>query len=221
MITVHHLEDSRSQRVLWLLEELEIDYKIIRYERDPVTSLAPPALYDVHPLGKAPVITDDDIVVAETGAIFDYLLQTYDAEGNFHPLTASQEQREHRYWLHYAEGSAMTNLLLKLIFTRLPERAPWVMRAFVKGVADRAQTGFIDPRVSEHAAWWNDNLKATGHFVGDSLSAADIMMSFPIEALRSRADLTPWPALSEFLDRIHARKAYKLALEPGGDYAYA
>ena len=131
MIIVHHLEDSRSQRVLWLLEELGVPYEVKRYNRDPVTSLAPPELYAVHPLGKSPVISDGDISVAETGAIFEYLIDTYDQNERLKPAKGTQEGRDYTYWLHYAEGSAMTNLLLKLVFSRLPDRAPALMRPIV------------------------------------------------------------------------------------------
>lgn len=221
MIVVHHLEDSRSQRVLWLLEELGIAYEVKRYNRDPVTSLAPPELYAVHPLGKSPVISDGDITVAETGAIFEYLLDTYDKDGRLKPARGSQAGRDYTYWLHYAEGSAMTNLLLKLVFSRLPERAPLLMRPIVRRVSASAEESFIDPRVAEHANWWNTALERSGYFAGDDLTAADIMMSFPLEAAATRADLSALPNIPAFLKRIHARPAYQTALEKGGPYAYA
>ena len=221
MIIVHHLEDSRSQRVLWLLEELAIDYEVKRYNRDPVTSLAPPELYAVHPLGKSPVISDGDISVAETGAIFEYLIDTYDKSGRLKPASGTQESRDYTYWLHYAEGSAMTNLLLKLVFSRLPERAPMLMRPIVRRVSASAEEGFIDPRIAEHANWWNASLQESGHFVGDQLTGADIMMSFPLEAAATRADLSELPHITAFLERIHARPSYQAALEKGGPYAYA
>lgn len=221
MIIVHHLEDSRSQRVLWLLEELGLPYEVKRYNRDPVTNLAPPELYAVHPLGKSPVITDGDIKVAETGAIFEYLVDTYDKDGKLKPAPGTQAARDYTYWLHYAEGSAMTNLLLKLVFSRLPERAPMLMRPIVKRVSASVEEGFIDPRIAEHAKWWNTSLEATGHFVGDSLTAADIMMSFPLEAAATRADLSQLPYIQAFLEKMHARPAYAAALEKGGPYAYA
>ncbi len=221
MIIVHHLEDSRSQRVLWLLEELGIPYEVKRYNRDPETSLAPPVLYKVHPLGKSPVISDDDITVAETGAIFEYLVDTYGKDGRLKPAGGTQAGRDYTYWLHYAEGSAMTNLLLKLVFSRLPERAPMLMRPIVKRVSASVEEGFIDPRIAEHATWWNKSLEGTGYFVGDDLTAADIMMSFPLEAAATRADLSKLPNISAFLERIHTRPAYAAALEKGGPYAYA
>ncbi len=221
MVIVHHLEDSRSQRVLWLLEELGTPYEVKRYNRDPETSLAPPELYNIHPLGKSPVITEGDITVAETGAIFEYLVDTYGQESDLKPTRGTQAGRDYTYWLHYAEGSAMTNLLLKLVFSRLPERAPRLMRPIVKRVSGAAEEGFIDPRIAEHLVWWNKALADTGYFVGDSLSAADIMMSFPLEAAATRADMSGAPNVLDFLDRIHARPAYQTALEKGGPYAYA
>lgn len=221
MIVVHHLEDSRSQRVLWLLEELGVPYEVKRYNRDPVTSLAPPDLYEVHPLGKSPVISDGDIRVAETGAIFEHLVDTYGQTSAFKPAAGTQAARDYTYWLHCAEGSAMTNLLLKLVFTRLPERAPFLMRPVVKRISKATEDSFIDPRIAEHVSWWNTSLAKTGYFVGDGLTAADMMMSFPLEAAATRADLSAAPHITEFLKRIHARPAYQTALEKGGPYAYA
>ena len=221
MIVVHHLENSRSQRVLWLLEELGLPYDVKRYNRDPETSLAPPELYAIHPLGKSPVISDGDISVAETGAIFEYLVDTYGKDDRLKPKRDTQAGRDYTYWLHYAEGSAMTNLLLKLVFSRLPERAPALMRPFVRRVSASAEDSFIDPRIAEHANWWNTALAKTGYFVGDELTAADIMMSFPLEAAATRADLSTLPHIVAFLERIHARPAYQTALQKGGPYAYA
>mgnify|MGYP001801364583 CR=1 FL=1 len=218
---VHHLEDSRSQRVLWLLEELGVPYEVERYDRDPVTSLAPPELYKVHPLGKSPIVTQDDITVAETGAIFEFILDTHDASHQLKPQAGTQVGRDYTYWLHYAEGSAMTNLLLKLVFSRLPERAPRLARPIVKRVSSAAETGFIDPRIEEHMIWWEQSLARTGYFVGDELTAADIMMSFPLEAAASRTDLSLFSNIRGFLEKIHQRPAYQAALERGGPYAYA
>ncbi|MEL8056470.1 MAG: glutathione S-transferase [Pseudomonadota bacterium] len=221
MITVHHLENSRSQRVLWLLEELERPYEVKRYERDPKTNLGPPELYAVHPLGKSPVITDGDITVAETGAIFEYLVNTYDKDFKLRPTPEDPKSRDYTYWLHYAEGSAMTYLLLKLVFSRMPESAPMLVKPVVKGISSRAESSFIDPRIIEHATWWNRALDKTGHFVGDDLSAADIMMSFPLEAAATRSDFSNLPNVKAFIANMQAREKYKIALERGGPYAYA
>jgi len=222
MIIVHHLNNSRSQRVLWLLEELGLPYEIQRYQRNPATMLAPPELKVVHPLGKSPVLDDGDIRVAETGAIIEYLLDAYDPEGRLRPARGTAEGRRFTYWLHYAEGSAMPPLLLKLVFSQLPTRAPGLVRPLVNGVAAKAQRTFIDPQLKSHADWQEAELAATGWFAGPHFSAADIMMSFPLEAAASRAiDLAAYPNIALFLKAIHARPAWKRALERGGEYAYA
>ncbi|QTC87154.1 glutathione S-transferase [Brevundimonas pondensis] len=222
MIVVHHLNNSRSQRVLWLLEELGLPYEVRRYERNPATMLAPPELKAVHPLGKSPALDDGEVRVAETGAIIEYLLDAYDLEGRLRPARGTAYGRRFTYWLHYAEGSAMPPLLLKLVFSQLPKRAPGLVRPLVNGVAAKAQAGFIDPQLKTHADWQEKELAATGWFAGPDFSAADIMMSFPLEAAASRAvDLAAYPNIARFLQTIHARPAWKRALERGGDYAYA
>jgi glutathione S-transferase len=221
MIVVHHLNNSRSQRVLWLLEELGLPYEVKRYERNAATMLAPPELRAVHPLGKSPVIRDGEIVVAETGAIVEYLLETYPHLG-LRPAPGTAEGRRNTYWLHYAEGSAMTPLLLKLVFTALPARSPGLVRPLVQAVAKKAQASFIDPQIASHTAYWEAELARAPWFAGQAFSAADIMMSFPLEAGASRAPYGPdKPHLKAFLQAIHARPAYRRALERGGPYAYA
>ncbi len=220
MIIVHHLENSRSQRVLWLLEELGLPYEVRRYQRDPKTMLAPPELYDIHPLGKSPVIAEDGIIVAETGAILEYIRDTHGA-GELAVEPGSAEARAVSYWLHYAEGSAMNPLLMKLVFTQLPNRAPVLMKPLVKSVARKALTGFVDPRVAEHIKYWEGALAKTGWFAGGKMTLADIMMSFPLEAAAARAGAGALPAIAAFLKRIHDRPAYQRALERGGPYAYA
>lgn len=229
MIIVHHLNNSRSQRVLWLLEELGLDYEVRRYERDAKTMLAPAELKAVHPLGKSPVIEQSDpalpsgqgIVVAETGAIIEFLLSL--APGSpLRPEPASEAARRFTYWLHYAEGSAMTPLILKLIFGEMPKRAPGLLKPVVKGVSARAQEGFIDPQIAAHTDWWESELSRSQWFAGDTFTAADIMMSFPVEACAARAPFgSDKPRLAAFLTSIHARPAYRRALERGGPYAYA
>ncbi len=221
MIIVHHLNNSRSQRVLWLLEEMGAPYEVKRYERDSRTMLAPPELRAIHPLGKSPVIQDGDVVVAETGAIVEYLLETH-AHSGLRPVPGTPEARRFTYWLHYAEGSAMTPLLLKLVFGALPARSPGLVRPVVKAVSAKAQSGFIDPQIAAHTAYWEDELTRSAWFAGDQFSAADIMMSFPLETASSRAPFGPdRPNLTAFLKTIHARPAYRRALERGGPYAYA
>jgi len=220
MIVVHHLNNSRSQRVIWLLEELGLPYEVKRYERDAKTMLAPPELRAIHPLGKSPVITDGDKTVAETGAIIEYVLETY-GQGRLIPAVGTAERLRHTYWLHYAEGSAMTPLLLKLVFTALPARAPGLLKGLVKGIANGALKGFVEPQLKTHVDYWDAELAKSPWFAGTDFTAADIMMSFPLEAGAARAGAASRPHVKAFLDRIHARPAYREALKRGGPYDYA
>lgn len=221
MITLHHLNNSRSQRVLWLLEELAVPYAVQQYQRDPKTMLAPPALKAVHPLGKSPILTDGDLVIAETGAIFEYLLARHEG----HPMVpppGTPDSFRLTYWLHYAEGSAMPPLLLKLLFSRIPKQAPWFLAPVAALIAQGVLRGFVDPQLRLHSQYWEDQLGPEGWFVGGSFSAADIMMSFPVEASKARGVIDPdKPKLLAYLKAIHARPAYTQALERGGPYAYA
>jgi glutathione S-transferase len=218
MITVHHLENSRSQRVLWLLEELGLPYRVRRYARDPRTLRAPPELVAVHPLGKSPVITEDGTVVAETGAIVTYL--TGKAGGALVPVPGTEAHARYVYWLHYAEGSAMPPLLLKLIFSRLAPSSPWLLRPLVGRIAGRVLNSFVDPDLRRHAAYWETELTGRPYFCGTDFPAADIMMSFPLEAFVARGT-GAGPQVEAWLARIHARPAYQRALQAGGPYAYA
>jgi glutathione S-transferase len=220
MITVHHLNNSRSQRVLWLLEELGCRYEVKRYERDAKTMLAPPALKAIHPLGKSPVISDGDNTIAETGAIIEYVLERY-GSGRLVPPAGSKEKLRYTYWLHYAEGSAMTPLLLKLVFTRIPANAPGLMKGIVKTVMAKAQERLSDPQIRMHLDYWDTELSKSEWFAGDQFTAADIMMSFPLEAAAARADGKSRPMVKAFLDRIHNRRAYQDAVKKGGPYDYA
>ncbi|USU05776.1 glutathione S-transferase [Sphingomonadaceae bacterium OTU29THOMA1] len=211
MIIVHHLENSRSQRVLWLLEELGLDYQIKRYERDRKTMLAPPELKRIHPLGKSPVIEDLDAdggrVVAETGAIVEYLVEK--ADGKLGTPAHRDAALRYRFWLHYAEGSMMPPLLLKLVLGRIPLMGkPAIKR--------------IQPMIDVHLDYVESELAQRPWFAGSEMTAADVMMSFPIEAARSRAGLdNSRPATIAWLDKVHARPAYQAALAKGGPYAYA
>jgi glutathione S-transferase len=218
MITVHHLNNSRSQRILWLLEELGCEYQIRRYQRDPKTLLAPAELRRVHPLGKSPVITDGGQTIAESGAIIEYLVDTY-GNGRLRPPAGTPERRRYTYWLHYAEGSAMTPLLLKLIFSRLPRGPmPFFIRPVVRAVANRAQETYIDPQLKAHADYWENELGKSRWFAGDEFTAADIQMSFPLEGAAVRAGGQLGDKTRAFLGRIHERPAYQRALEKGGDF---
>jgi glutathione S-transferase len=220
MIIVHHLNDSRSQRVLWLLEELGLEYEVRRHQRDAQTMLAPPELRAIHPLGKSPVIEDGAVKVAETGAIVEYLLDTY-GQGRLRPAAGTEDARRFTYWLHYAEGSAMTPLLLKLIFSQIPARAPFLARPVAKGISKAMNARMIQPQLDAHIGYWDSELGRSEWFAGDQFSAADIMMSFPVEAAGARAGARDQPRIAAFLDRIHARPAYQRALERGGPYSYA
>ena len=219
MIVVHHLNNSRSQRVLWLLEELGLEYEIRHYQRDPKTMLAPPALRAVHPLGKSPVITDGNLTLAESGAIIEYIVNRYGA-GRLAPPPDSLEYLRYIYWLHYAEGSAMPPLLMKLVFDRL-ERGPvpFFIRPLVRKIAQQTKSTFIEPQLKTHLDYLEAELGNSDWFVGKTFSAADIQLSFPLEAAASRAGLdASRPRLKNFLDRIHARPAYGKAIERGGKY---
>ena len=223
MIVVHHLNHSRSQRILWLLEELGLPYEIKHYQRDPRTLLAPPELRQVHPLGKSPVITDGELTLAESGAIIEYLADRYGG-GRLLPAPGSAARIRCNYWLHYAEGSAMPPLLLKLVFQRLAKNpAPFFIRPLLRGIADKVQRSFVDPQLKLHLAYLEDALGAAPWFGGAEFSAADIQMSFPLEAAAARAglDAAGRPRLWDFLQRIHARPAYRRAVERGGAYGIA
>ncbi|MES2886376.1 MAG: glutathione S-transferase [Pseudomonadota bacterium] len=221
MITVHHLNDSRSQRVLWLLEELSLPYEIQRYQRDPVTMLAPAALQQVHPLGKSPVIVDGPVTVAESGAIIEYLAEG-PGQGKLVPAAGTPAHRQYRYWLHFAEGSAMPPLLLSLIFDRIRTTAPWLVRPVAKGIADKVMGLLVRPNLKRQFDFIEATLTQQPWLAGEAFSAADIQMSFPLEAAASRAGLDArWPHTLAYLHRLHARPAYQRALERGGPYRYA
>lgn len=219
MLIVHHLNNSRSQRVLWLLEELGVPYEIKRYERDPKTMLAPPELRAVHPLGKSPVITDDGQTLAESGAIIEYLVDKY-GQGRFAPAAGTPERLRYTYWMHYAEGSAMPPLLLKLVALRIAGAPmPFFAKPIARKIASTLQSSFIDPQLKLHLGYINKELSATGWFVGSDFTAADVQMSFPLEAATARGGMEGQiPAVVDFLKRIHARPAYQRALERGGKY---
>jgi glutathione S-transferase len=220
MITVHHLENSRSQRILWLLEELGLQYRVKRYARDPETKLAPAALRKVHPLGKSPVVTDGDLTVAESGAIIEYLVGTYGAASGLLPDPGTPERLRYTYWLHYAEGSAMPPLLLSLIFRKMPEAPmPFFVRPVVRGIADKVQKTFVGPQLAQHLDFMEQELGRSEWFAGDAFTAADIQMSFPLEAAGAAGLLATRPRLQEFVARITARPAYQRALKKGGPYS--
>ncbi|EQM76322.1 glutathione S-transferase [Pseudomonas stutzeri] len=217
MLTLHHLDHSRSQRVLWLLEELELPYEIKLYTRDRQTMLGPAELKKVHPLGKSPVITDGELTLAESAAILEYLLDRY-GSGRLAPPAGSSEYLRFRYWMHYAEGSAMPPLLLKLVFDRVANGPmPFFVRPVAMAIANGANKAFIGPQLKLHLDYMESELGKSLWFAGDEFSAADIQMSFPLEAAQSRAGLdASRPRLSAFLQRIRERPAYQRAIARGG-----
>ena len=219
LIVVHHLNNSRSQRILWLLEELGREYEVKRHQRDAQTMLAPPELRAVHPLGKSPVITDGDITLAESGAIVEYLADRYGA-GRLAPAFGSPERVRYLYWLHFAEGTAQPPSLLKLLFDRVKSKAPLLVRPIARAIADKALAGYVLPNIRRNLDFMESELGRHEWFAGPQFSAADIQMSFPVEAYRARGGLDEKrPRLMAFLDKIHSRPAYRRAIERGGEYA--
>ena len=219
MLTVHHLENSRSQRILWLLEELGVEYEIKRYQRDPKTSLAPAELQRIHPLGKSPIISDGHVTVAESGAIVEYLVHKYDV-GRLLPADGSAERLAYTYWLHYAEGTFMPLMIVSLIVGRIESAPmPFFVKPVAKGIAGQVRSNYLDPNVKRNLAFMESTLGKSTWFCGEELTAADIQMSFPVEAAEVRSNLNDdYPMLAAYLERVRSRPAYQAALEKGGPY---
>jgi glutathione S-transferase len=222
VITVHHLDNSRSQRVLWLLEELGLPYEIVHYKRDAKTMLAPATLRKVHPLGKSPVITAGENTVAESGAIIEYLVERH-GNGRLAPAPGTPERLRYTYWLHFAEGTAMPPLLMKLVFDKVATSPlPFFARPIARGISAKVISTFVQPNLKRQFDFMESELAARSWFAGDEFSAADVQMSFPLEAAAQRGGLDKrWPRLKAFVERIHARPAYVRALERGGPYSFA
>lgn len=220
MITLHHLNNSRSQRILWLLEELGVPYEIKRYQRDATTLLAPPELRAIHPLGKSPVITDGELTVAESGAIIEYLIERY-GQGRLIPAAGTPERLRYTYWLHFAEGSAMPPLLLKLIFDKIEKSPmPFFVKPIAKGIAGKVKASFVAPRIADNLNYMEAELGKAAWFAGEAMTGADIQVSFVLEACQARGGLNESrPRLMAFLQRIHALPAYQRAVERGGEYS--
>ncbi|MDX1496816.1 MAG: glutathione S-transferase [Salinisphaeraceae bacterium] len=217
MITVHHLENSRSQRVLWLLEELGVDYEIKRYERNKKTSLAPPELKKVHPLGKSPVITDGDRTIAESGAITEYLIDNY-GKDQFKPKPGTEAALRNTYWMHYAEGTLMPLMVMTLIFNRV-EQAPWIVRPIAKAISGQVKKAYLGPNTKANLAFVESELAEHTWFSGEDITGADFQMIFPLEAAAARGGMAnQYPNIKAYVDRVHARPAYKRGLERGGPY---
>lgn len=222
MITLHHLENSRSHRILWLLEELGCKYKVKHYARDAKTNLAPASLKKVHPLGKSPVIVDGDRTLAESATIIEYLARTH-GDGRWAPALDEPRYWDFNYWMHYAEGSLMPPLLIKLVFSKLRQPpVPFFIRPISGRIADQVDSAFTNPQIKTHFSWVDSYLGEHPWFAGDEISAADVQMSFPLEAALaagtiSRAD---YPNVAVYVHKLQSRPAYLRALEKGGDYAY-
>lgn len=221
MITLHHLENSRSQRIIWMLEELGVPYEIKRYERDKKTGLAPASLKAVHPLGKSPVITDGSITMAESGAIIDYLGRTY-GQGKFAPAPDAPTYLDYNYWLHFAEGSLMPSLVMRLVFDAIKKKKmPFFVRPIRDKIVSETMKLYVGPLIKTHFDYVEQHLKQHDWFAGNDLSGADIQMSFPLEAAVAGGGAKAYPAITAYVKKLHARPAYQRALKAGGDYAYA
>lgn len=217
MLKVHHLEDSRSHRILWMLEELDVEYEIEEWKRNPKSKLAPKKLRSIHPLGKAPIIEHDGRTVAESGAIIEYIVEQFGE--SLRPEEGSDAFYEYRYWLHYAEGSAMTPFLLKLIFGELVKQGPLLAKPITKTISALMNKEYIGPQIKLHMDFWESHLKENEWFAGGDFTAADVQMSFPLEAAEASDMLDGYPKIGEFLERIHSRPAYERAIERGGPYS--
>jgi glutathione S-transferase len=219
VITVHYLKKSRAHRLLWLLEELGLPYEIKLYDRDPKTFAAPAELRAIHPLGKSPVLVDGGLTLAESGAIFEYLLGRYDSNGLVPPVS-SEDWPRYLYWMHSAEGSAMPLLVNKLIFSHFPTQTPVFIRPLAKAVSNGLLKALIEPQLPRVFDTWEAALGEHQWFAGDQFSAADIMMSYPVEAGSLRGDATAGrPRLAAYVETIKQRTGYQLAAERAGGYA--
>ena len=228
MIKVHHLNNSRSQRILWMLEELNLEYEIVLYERDVKTLLGPESMSKVHPLGKSPIITDDrsgeKILIAESGAIIEYMVESYGKNSSLiAPETGTQEERDYRYWLHFSEGSLMPPLLLRLIFDRVKKaQVPFFVKPITKAVADKVLSEFVNPNIKRLLDFIETSLEGKKWFLGDQLSGADIQMSFPLETSVAQGLIDDhYPCIQSYVERIHQQPSYQAALKKGGKYDYA
>lgn len=219
MLTVHHLEESRSHRILWLLEELELDYEIERYRRDPETKLAPDSLSRVHPLGKAPVLTDGDKTIAESAAIIEYVIDEY-GDGRLRPEAGTEAHRRYRYWMHYAEASVMPNLLLRIVFEKIPEQLPWPVSSAAGVLSGRVEEEFIAPRIRTHLDFWEAELAERKFFADDEFTACDIQMSVAVKGAAKSVEESEYPRVHEWIDRVCGREAHERAVERGGGTPY-
>lgn len=220
MVVLHHLNNSRSQRLLWLFEELNIPYEIKKYQRDSKTELAPEAIKKVHALGKFPVITDGDITIAESGAIIEYLVEEYGK--NLSPERGTDAGRSYTYWMHYAEGTLMPLLVIKLIFDKVKSSPmPFFIKPIARGIANKVMAAYAGPNIKSNLNFINQHLATNEWFCGDQLTGADIQMSFPLEAMVSQQGLEEYPNIIAFVKKSQARPAYQKGLKAGGSYDFA
>jgi len=226
MIILHHLNNSRSQRILWLLEELNLEYQIKSYQRDSITNLAPNTLSLIHSLGKSPIITDGDVTIAESGAIIEYLIGTYQKENSLDQLVdpprGTEEHRQYTYWLHFAEGTLMPPLVAKLVLDKVRTNAkPFFVKMIANKIVDKLMASYYGPIIAKNMDYIESHLAHNRWFSGKELSGADIQMSFPLEAAVARGNTKDFPNITKFVEKVHARSAYQAALEKGGKYDYA
>ncbi|WP_218354274.1 glutathione S-transferase family protein [Alteromonas lipotrueiana] len=220
MLTVHHLNNSRSQRILWLLEELGIEYQLEKYQRDPQTSLAPKSLKAIHPLGRSPLLTTEHGTLAESGAIIEYLIQTH-GQGSFVTPSEPRQYQEYLFWLHFAEGSLMPPLVATLVMNKAKEKSPRLLSPLVRKITDGIMDAYYRPNLEQSVRYVESYLGSNDWFSGEAPSGADIQMIFPLEALMARGAGNKCAAISAYVKRIHQRPAYQRALEKGGPYDYA
>ena len=221
MITLHHLNNSRSQRILWLMEELGVEYRLQVYTRDKNTQLAPKELMDIHPLGKAPILTDDETIIAESGAIIEYLIDQYGH--SFRPQHGTPEHQSYTYWIHFAEGSLMTPMLFSVVLNKVKTSPmPFFAKPIAQTIVKKVMSGFVNPNLKRMMQFVDDHLAKQQWFASDQISGADFQMSFPLEAAMASGVVDRrYPNIEGFLRRISSRPAYQTALEKGGNYAYA
>lgn len=218
-VIVHHLNNSRSQRILWLLEELGVDYELERYERNPQTMRAPASLERIHPLGKSPVVEVGDVKLVESAAVIEELLDRY-GNGRLRPEAGTDAHRRYRFWLHYAEGSLMSPLLVKLVISRIRTApVPFFVKPIAKGIAGKVDESFTDPEIAKHLDFVEEELKRHRWFAGPELTGADIQMSFPLEAASARGGTAKYPQITGFLESVHERDAYQRAVQRGGPFS--
>ncbi len=220
MVIVHHLNNSRSQRILWMLEEIGVPYEIKLYQRDQKSNLAPAALKEIHPLGKSPLVSDSGLTVAESGNIIDYLSRQYATE--LIPAVDSPEYRDYSYWLHYAEGTLMPNLVMKLIFDKVKTSPmPFFAKPIAKAIAGNVMSSYVQPNISANLQFVESRLQDRSWFCGEQLTGADFQMSFPLEAVVARGGAEEFPNIKAYVEKFQARPAYQAALAKGGAYDFA